>query len=171
MRYPGGFVLRVQDGPAPNGIVRKDYGTGAGEPDRLLQVLRIAALIRVYEREVERLVGHRGQKRLRVPDPHLDPLREASLGYALAGHLCAATVELQRDQAPVCGQRPGEVDRAVLAERPDLQDAPRPRDPREDLRELPLARGDPYLRRPGLARAPEGVFSSAGSDGAKRPWT
>jgi hypothetical protein len=53
-----------------------------------------------------------------------------------------ARLGLQRDQATPCGQRPAEPDRAVPAQRADLENGSRALKARKQLEQLPLKRRD-----------------------------
>ena len=54
-----------------------------------------------------------------------------------AGHVGMLRIELQRDEVAARRQRAREPDRAVAAERADLEDAPRAQHLREKMSSLP----------------------------------
>jgi hypothetical protein len=112
---------------------------------RPFNVIRAVRLVGVDEEEIEGLnaLGMELLEALkRRSIQNFDPIGEACALKVAARHRRMARIELQRDQAPVGGQRASEPQAAVAPERADLQDPPRPNHPSQDLQQLALGRAD-----------------------------
>jgi hypothetical protein len=81
-----------------------------------------------------------GQRIKGRPDPQLDGDAEPGPGDVLTGERGVVGVGLQRDQPPALGQSPGQPDRAVGAQRPELQDRLRAHGARQQVEQLSLRR-------------------------------
>ena len=80
-------------------------------------------------------------------------------------HLDAPLLALERDESPVGWQRAGEADRAVAAQRPDLEDGPCSTQPRQYLEQPSLERADLMRRQPvPLALAQHLLEDGVGAD-------
>ena len=92
------------------------------------------------------------------PDAQLHDAREAGVRDVRPCDLGVAGAGLERHEAPPGRQRAGEPDRGVATEGPELEDAPRAVDPRQQLHQPALVRGDRDRRETrGVARLQRGV--------------
>ena len=146
----------VDDAAAAHDVVDDDDAARARQRDRVLEIGEVRRLVRVDEREVERrqaLVAHLRERAERGSHADVD-VREAGAGDVLSRDLGVLLRDLERDEPPALGQRAREPNRAVAAERPDLEDVPRAAGPRDEVEQLSLIRRDLNRGEPGLgARA------------------
>ena len=125
---------------------------GCVSAQRPLEVVGRVHLVGVDEHEVERLGLLGGELRQRVErlaDAQVDELGQARAGDVRGGELGVARVGLERDQATIRRQRARQPDRAVAAERADLEDRARADRAREQVQELALAGRDGDRRQAG----------------------
>jgi hypothetical protein len=93
-------------------------------------------LVGVDEEEIERSPAFAGDLRQRVergPDAHFDDGGEIRAGQVRARDLGVLRVGLEGDDFAAWGERPRQPDRAVTAERPNLEDRPRAVYPRKQM--------------------------------------
>jgi hypothetical protein len=101
---------------------------GRERPSAPFEVVGVRTLVGVDEDQIERaagLGGKGGQGVERATDAHLDDAGQTGTGDVGAGHLREAQLGLERDQPTAGRQRPPQPDRAVAAERADLEDRSR----------------------------------------------
>src|SRR5262249_19165715 len=102
--------------------------------------------------------GQRRQQIERAADAQIDAGRQPRGLDVRARDLRVARIELERDDASPFGERAREPDRAVAAERTDLEDAARPEHEREQVKELALRGRDRNRRQArGGARVQRGL--------------
>lgn len=145
----------VGHGPAAHHVVGHDEAAHTSQFERPVEVVRVAALVGVDEDHVERLGAFGGQLRQGFgggADADLHDPHEPGAGDVPARDLGVPRAVLQADEVPVRGQGPRHPDRAVTAERPDLQHALGALDLRQQVQELPLRGGHRDGRQPGALR-------------------
>jgi len=120
-----GVVARaVHDCSAPDHIVHHNDRPGVGQPERVAEVFGRARLVRIDEDQIERFLQF-AHERGGGPDPDLDEVTEPRRRDVGAGDLRVQRIKLEGHDAAVGGQPPRQPDRAVAAERADLQHSPR----------------------------------------------
>src|SRR5204862_883496 len=77
-----------------------------------------------------------------APDAHLDAIAQLRAGEVATGDLGVMQVELERDEPSTRRKRARHPDRAVRAERADLEDPSRTARAGEQVEQLPLRRRD-----------------------------
>ena len=92
------------------------------------------------------------------PETKLDEVGETGAGDVGAGDRDVLRVGLERDQPATGGERTREPDRAVAAQRADLEDSPRTLDPCQEHQELALAGRDVVRRQLRLGIRPDGCI-------------
>jgi hypothetical protein len=150
---PGGVVGRggVGEAAVTNDVVGDDQPAGADVVEGPGEVVGGVDLVGVDEDEVEgRLPLQRRQRLQGRSDPDLDPLPHSRPLDAPAGDLRVLRLRLERDQPPIPGQRPRHQDRAVAAQRPELENLLRTGQPGQQLQQPALRRRDLNRRQPGL---------------------
>ena len=113
------------------------------------EIRRRVALVGVDEDEVEGLAARFPERRKAVErgaDADLDLGVQPGARDVAPSHLCVVGVELEADQAAIVRERSRHPDRAVPAERADLEDPACFDGLREDVQELPLRGRDRDVR-------------------------
>ena len=131
------------------------------ERERLLEVAGDRLLVGVDEDQVVRLglLGDQAVERVRGRARRARPRASPTPAWVSEsrGDAGVLRVDLERRQAAVGGQRASEPERAVPAERADLEDPPRTDRLREQVQELALVGGDGDVRQPAGGRRVPGV--------------
>ena len=145
----------------PHHVVHDDEAAAPRESERPFEVLGRALLVGVDEDQIERLglLGRQRRQQIeRLADPHLHDVVEVRARQVRARHLGVLGLELERHEASAQRQRASEPDRAVAAERPDLEDAARALRAREEMEQLALVGRDLDLGKTGVAAPGQGFL-------------
>ena len=164
----GGVSQILDDLALAHHIVDDNQRADMRECQRGLHVAGNIGLVGVDEDEIKRLRPLLAQSRERVESRalhNLNPSAETRAAAILAGHRHMGGVQLQGHKLPGGGQGARQPDRAVPAERADLQDAARTDGERQELQELALTGGHLDVRERGLrARRQCGLERWVGRD-------
>src|ERR1700722_13140563 len=137
------LAVGVDERAVAHDVVGDDHAAGTRELQRELEILRRAGLVGADERRVEwpwALVDQLSEALERSADSYFYEAGEAGPFGVRAGDLRVSRLELEGDQMAVIGERHGEPDRAVAAERADLENPSCPADPRDQVQQLGLRR-------------------------------
>jgi hypothetical protein len=138
---------------APHDVVDHDHTARPGEADGPAEVVGVALLVGVDEREVERtpaLLRQDGQGVEGLAHHDLHPVGHTGPLEVGHRHLGVARLGLEGHDPPARGEGPGQPDGAVAPEGPHLEDRPGPDHPGPQVEELPLVRRHVDGRQPGL---------------------
>jgi branched-chain amino acid transport system ATP-binding protein len=121
-RDHGGVVVARVDHPAVGErVVDHDHPARPYPRHHLAPVGQVAVLVGVDERQVEQFgVGKRAQRVDGRPETQLYPVRQPRLLPVLPGHRGPFLVDVAADQLPARAEPPGDADRGVAGEGPDL---------------------------------------------------
>ena len=149
-------------------VVDDDQAAAAGQPQRPGEVVGGARLVGVDEDQVERpapSAASCGSVSSARPDAQLDDAGQAGAGDVGAGDLGVLGSASSVIRRPPARQRPRQPDRAVAAERADLQDPPGALQPGQQVQQLALVRRDTWIAGSPAASLARSAASSAGRPG------
>jgi hypothetical protein len=122
-------------------VIDDDETATAGQFAREPEILGDALLVGVDEDEIESAVtlgGDLRQNLMAAANPKVDKVRQAGSRDVGARNVCMSWLGLDGDEAALFRQRPGKSDRAVAAERANLQNSPRILKAGQEVQELAL---------------------------------
>src|SRR4029077_13991348 len=139
---------RIDHGAVAHDVVDDEQAAGPRELERPAKVFRIVLLARVDERKIER--SHELSQRVeRLADADLHTIGETGARQIFASNGRMLLECLERDKAPAGREAAREPDRAVAAERADLEDALGAERAREEPEEFAVRGRNADRRQPG----------------------